>query len=74
MGKKSVVSIGIDIPGVEIESINFKSKTSLLDYDIAIIDPTIYDFYVYNYEDYLGKPCLNDSNSFFLKEFKGVCI
>ena len=68
MGKKSVVSVGADIPGADIENISLKSKVSLLDYDVAIINPAIYDFYGYSYEDYLGKPCLDDSNSFSLKE------
>ncbi|MBN2260674.1 MAG: hypothetical protein JW702_09015 [Clostridiales bacterium] len=68
MGKKSVVSIGADIPGAEFDNISLKSRASLLDYDVVIIDPAIYGFYGYRYEDYLGKPCLDDSNSFSLKE------
>ena len=68
MAKKIVACIGMDIPGAEIESISLKSKVSLLDYDIVIIDPVIDDFYGYSYEEYLGKRCLDDSNSFYLKE------
>jgi hypothetical protein len=68
MGKKNVVSIGYDIPGADIEKISLKSKASLLDYDVVIINPAIYDFYGYSYDEYLGKPCLDDSSSFSLKE------
>jgi hypothetical protein len=68
MAKKKIISIGFDIPGVDLERINFKSKTSLLDFDISIINPDISNFYGYGDDDYLGKPSLNDSNSFSLKE------
>jgi len=68
MAKNSVVSIGLQIPGADIETVSLRSKASLLDYDIAIVDPAIYDFYGYGYEDYLGKPCLDDSHSFSLRE------
>src|SRR3990172_8422377 len=68
MARNNVVGIGINIPGVDIEEVGLKSKVSLLDYDIAIIDPAIYSFYGYSYDEYLGKPCLDDSNSFSLKE------
>ena len=68
MAKKNVVSIGIEIPGSDAKHINLKSKDSLLDYDIVIIDPSIYNFYFYNDEYYQGKPCLDDSDSFSLKE------
>ena len=41
---------------------------SLLDFDIIIIDPAIDDFYGYSYDNYQGRPCLDDTNSFRLKE------
>jgi len=68
MAKNNVVSIGLDIPGTDLEEISLKSKVSLLDYDVAIIDPAIYNFYGYSYDEYQGKPSLDDSNSFSLKE------
>lgn len=68
MARNNVVSIGINIPGADIEEVSLRSKVSLLDYDIAIIDPAIYSFYGYSYDEYQGKPCLDDSNSFSLKE------
>jgi len=65
---KNVVSIEYEIPGADIENISIKSKVSLLDYDVVIFNPSIYEFYGYGYENYLGKPCLDDYNSFSLKE------
>src|SRR6056297_2355680 len=68
MAKKSIASVGIEIPGADINRISLRSKTSLLDYDVIIVDPHIYDFYGYNYDNYQGKPCLDDTNSFRLKD------
>ena len=68
MAKKKVLSIGIEIPGADVEQITLKSKVSLLDYDIVIIDPCINCFFGYSYDEYLGEPCIDDSNSFSLKE------
>lgn len=67
MARSKLVSIGFYIPGADIETTSLRSKVSLLDYDIAIINPDIYNFYGYS-EDDLGKPCLDDSHSFSLKE------
>ena len=64
---KKIAAIGVEIPVNDSTHIPLRSKTSLLDYDIAIIDPNIWKFYG-SYDDYLGKPCLNDSLSFQLKE------
>ena len=66
-GKKNVVSIGMEIPGADVKNISLISKTSLLDYDIIIVDPAINDFYGIH-KEYQGKPSLNDTNSFLLKE------
>jgi len=68
MAKNNVVGIGVNIPGANIEEVSIQSKVSLLDYDIAIIDPIISSFYEYSNDKYLGKPSLNDSDSFSLKE------
>lgn len=65
---KKIIKIGIDIPGDESKYTSLKSKLSLLDYDIAIVNPAIYEFYDYSYDDCLGKRCLSDTNSFRLKE------
>lgn len=68
MAKKNIVSIGMEIPGADIKTISLMSKSSLLDFDVIIIDPAIRNFYGYSYDDYQGKPCLDDTNSFRLKE------
>lgn len=65
MAKKKIISVGVDIPGGQCKSTYVQSKLSLLDYDIAILNPSIYS---YSSEDYMGKPCLSDTNSFELKE------
>ncbi len=68
MAKKNVVSVGMEIPGADLKRITLKSKSSLLDYDVIIFDLAIDDFYGYGYEHFEGKPCLDDTNSFRLKE------
>jgi len=68
MAKKKIISVGVDIPGGQSKSTYLQSKLSLLDYDIAIINPSIFSFYGYAYDDHMGKPCLSDTNSFELKE------
>jgi len=65
---KNIIKIGIDIPGDESKYTSLKSKLSLLDYDIAVVNPNLYEFYDYSYDDYLGKRCLSDTSSFRLKE------
>ena len=65
---KSIITIGLQIPGATTKAILLNSKLSLLDYDIAVFNPCVGEFYGYC-EEYLGKPCLNDSNSFQLKEY-----
>jgi len=67
---RTVVSVGFEIPGGKAKDTSLNSKASLLDYDVAIINPNIVAFYGYG-EKYLGKPCLTDSQSFELKEALG---
>jgi len=64
---RSIVSVGFEIPGGKAKYTSLSSKLSLLDYDIAVFNPGIGEFYGYG-EQYLGKPCLSDSGSFQLKE------
>lgn len=70
MARSKIIGVGIDMPGTgaEVDTTSLRSKVSLLDYDIAIINPAIYNFYGYSFDEYLGKQCLNDSNSFSLLE------
>lgn len=65
---KKIACIGTNIPGTDAESISLSSKSSLLDYDVVVINPDISVFYGYGYEEYNGRRCLDDSNSFRLKE------
>lgn len=65
---KNILAIGVDIPGEQTTYTNMKSKLSLLDYDISIFNPALYEFYGYSCDDYLGKRCLPDSDSFQLRE------
>lgn len=64
---REIATVAFKIPGGGASYIPFHSKSSLLDYDITIFDPSIYEFYGLH-EDYRGKPCLDDSHSFRLKE------
>jgi hypothetical protein len=65
---KNIVIIGIDFPNDEVELKSLRSQTSLLDYDISVFNPDISSFYSYSTEKYLGKPALDDTNSFELQE------
>lgn len=65
---KNIACIGINVPGADTENISLSSKTSFLDYDVVIINPEISVFYGYGYDEYNGKMCLDNTNSFRLKE------
>ncbi len=64
---KKIITIGASLPYDEIEFVPLYSQNSLLDYDISVFSPDISLFISYH-QDYLGKPCLNDTDSFRLKE------
>lgn len=67
MGKKKIISIAAELASDDIEYCSFDSDSSLLDWDIVLFKPVIYEFA--NYSDYYqGKPSLSDSSSFQLKE------
>jgi hypothetical protein len=63
---KVVLSVGIDFPGDDVEGVNILSDRSLLDADIIIFRPGIPSFY--REETYLGKRCLDDDDSFRVRE------
>jgi hypothetical protein len=65
---KRIISIGLSIPGeIEIEDqLPYRSRRSLLDADIALFCPNFHEFDAPG--TYLGKGCLNDDDSFELKE------
>ncbi|MDF0523471.1 hypothetical protein P0R31_40660 [Bradyrhizobium yuanmingense] len=68
---KKILTIGIPLADDRAVQEEFKSKTSLLDWDIILFRPTINDF-IYEdgpfRENYRGRPCLSDNASFALKE------
>jgi len=69
LSKKSIFSVGMTWPIDDVTEISFSARISLLDADIVVFNPDISDFlYQYGQENYLGKPCLDDSYSFRLKE------
>jgi hypothetical protein len=65
---KSIISVGFEIPGHDDKYFSIDSDQSLLDYDIIVFRPKISGAFSYTYEQFRGKPCLNDNDSFSLKE------
>lgn len=65
---KSIISVGFEIPGYDDHCLRLNSDQSLLDYDIIIFAPRISGTFSYSQQQYKGKPWLDDSNSFKLKE------
>lgn len=63
---RHIVSVGIDIPGGEMEGIDLSARHSLLDYDIIVFRPGFPTYY--SHDEYQGKPCLSDSESLNAKE------
>ncbi|WP_240989718.1 hypothetical protein [Cupriavidus taiwanensis] len=64
---KKIISVGFSLASPEIEYAEFRSKVSLLDWDIVLFRPDIDEFVSYS-EKFQGKPSLSDSTSFLLKE------
>lgn len=67
MSDRRILTIGFELASSDTHYESFRSKTSLLDWDIVLFKPQISDFTIYS-EDYQGKPSLSDSTSFQLKE------
>ncbi|MCT8174375.1 hypothetical protein [Variovorax sp. CY25R-8] len=65
---KKILTIGLTVAGDEVTYELFSSKTSLLDWDIVIFRPAINHYWSSYTDRYQGKPCLDDTNSFQLKE------
>ncbi len=59
-----IVSVNFQFPGGDVEHCEFDDKDSLLDYDIIVYSPTMHG----SYETYMGKPSLDDDQSFRAKE------
>lgn len=67
MSARRILSIGLELASSDTQYASFRSKTSLLDWDIVLFKPEIGDFTSYG-EYFQGKPSLSDSASFQLKE------
>lgn len=65
---KKILLIGLEIASDQVETREFSSKASLLDWDIVLFRPDISEFYNYSQSSYQGKPNVDDSSSFRLKE------
>lgn len=65
---KKILTIGFELASNEAHYEAFSSKTSLLDWDVVLFRPLISEFIDYRYT-YQGKPSLNDTSSFQLKEY-----
>lgn len=65
---KNIVSVGVTIPGDQIEHITHQSSKSLLDADIVIYVPEIY-VGTYENDTYQGRKCLSDDGSFRAREY-----
>lgn len=70
MAKKKIVSVGFKLANNDVTPLSFRSKASLLDWDVILFREDIIEFL---YSDrssnnYQGKPSLSESTSFQLKE------
>ncbi|MGD0780584.1 MAG: hypothetical protein ABR954_07405 [Dehalococcoidales bacterium] len=68
---KKIGIIGTPFPSDDVEFVSLDADKSLLDFDISVFNPDISEFYnneIFGIKEYLGKPCLDDSKSFKLKE------
>ncbi|MEX3842615.1 hypothetical protein [Paraburkholderia sp. BR10882] len=67
---KRILTVGFALASPEVESAEFRSNVSLLDWDIVLFRPDIDEFVSSSsYSDqFQGKPSLSDSVSFRLKE------
>ena len=64
---KRILAIGVDIASDHVTEEDFSSRASLLDWDIVLFRPSI-DDWVSHRDMYQGKPCLDDDDSFHVKE------
>ncbi|HYG34588.1 MAG TPA: hypothetical protein VEC99_07390 [Clostridia bacterium] len=67
MSAKRILTVGLELASPDTQYASFGSKLSLLDWDIILFKPDIRDFLSYT-DYYQGKPSLDDSSSFSLKE------
>ncbi len=68
MSARRILTVGLDLASSDTQYASFDSKLSLLDWDIVLIKPAIFEFCEYEDDWYQGKLSLGDSGSFRLKE------
>lgn len=68
MSLRKVLTVGLELAATETTYASFRSKTSLLDWDIVLFKPAINEFVENYYSTYQGKPCLDDTASFEAKD------
>ena len=68
MATRKILSVGVELASSEPTLTTFRSKTSLLDWDMFLFRPEISEFLHNYYQTYQGKPCFNDTASFEAKE------
>lgn len=67
MTARKILTVGLELASSDSQYASFRSKMSLLDWDIVLFKPLIDDCIDYS-DRYQGKPSLSDSSSFDLKE------
>lgn len=65
---RNILSIGLELASDAVKETRFSSKTSLLDWDIVLFRPVIDEFISIYTDKFQGKPSLNDTDSFRLRE------
>jgi hypothetical protein len=68
MSARKILTVGVELASPDTQYASFQSKMSLLDWDIVLFKPQIGDFVSAYADHYQGKPSLDDSASFKLKE------
>lgn len=64
---RSLISIGVEVPGSQLEAVEFSQARSLHDADIVLIDPDFGSSWAQTFgSTYRGKPSLSDTASFEL--------
>lgn len=64
---KRILVVGVDLASDDVSDEDFDSRVSLLDWDIVLFRPSI-ESWVSSRDQYMGKPCLSDDDSFKVKE------
>ncbi len=69
MSKRKLLTVGFQLASDDCEYAKFRSKTSLLDWDIVLFRFAINEHFYSSGDTHQGKPSLNDDASFQLKDY-----